>query len=134
MNHPSTPSSASHDREESWENDAVWTLLDRAAPPAAPSNFVDQVTRMTRLEEAPIPWWQRIFAPAPLTGFAAAAAALALAFVALTGSPDSPQPETVETAEPFAEIEDAAFTEALLAAIDHPDAFTDLELVELIGF
>ena len=126
-------------QDDSWESDDVWKLLDQAAPPSASPRFVDDVVRMAKLLPAPTPWWRRLLAPAPLTGLAGAAAAIALAVTLL----HSPQPGP-PTTEPIAEhavqtdeyeaLQDLAETETLIAAADHLDQFSDDELARLIGF
>jgi len=122
--------------DESWESDAVWKLLDEAPPASAGPRFVDDVMRAVRLEETPQPWWKRVFAPLPVAGLTTATAAIALAVHSLisvpspTGAPVVVAPAT----ESFAEVQDAADAEVLVAAADHLDQFSDNELVSLIGF
>lgn len=131
MNHKPLP----HD--DSWESDAVWKLLDQAAPKTAGSRFTDDTVRAARLAgQGHAAWWQRVFAPLPLGGLAAATAALAIAFVSLRQTdPAAPVDPTgtVVSNEPFAEMQELAEAEALSAAVDHLDDFTDSELVCLIG-
>ncbi|MEO5715284.1 MAG: hypothetical protein ABIT37_17530 [Luteolibacter sp.] len=119
--------------DDSWESDAVWQLLDQAAPKAASARFADDVVRAARLAGEVKPWWSRLLSPAPLAGLAAATAALAFSAFSLFGPsagtyvdvPDSPQ---------AANIQEIAETETLIAAVDHLDDFSDTELVSLIGF
>ncbi len=128
--------------DDSWESDAVWKLLDEAAPVKAGGSFADDLVRMAKLEPAPEPWWKRLFAPMPVAGFAAAAAAVALGFTFLSGPASGPvggeSPVAAVDApvqdDPYADLQDLAETEALLAAADHLDAFSDQELGNLIGF
>ena len=122
--------------DESWEQDAVWKLLDQAPPASAGPRFVDDTVRAARLMGQPEAWWKRLFAPAPLAGLAGATAALVFAAVSLT---TEPTPEAVsQTAaydtEQAAAIQEIAETEMLIAAADHLDDFSDNELVSLIGF
>lgn len=121
--------------DESWENDAVWKLLDQV-PPASPGpRFLDDAVRAARLTGQPEPWWKCLFAPAPLAGLAAATAALALAVLSLKGPASNPSASaTFPDADQAATIEDIAETETLIAAVDHLDDFSDTELVSLIGF
>lgn len=122
--------------DHSWENDAVWKLLDAAAPITAGPRFVDDTVRAMRLAADEKPWWKRLFSPAPLAGLSAATAALAFAIVSLTG-PTAPvtvvHVATQESSQAFA-IQDIAETETLIAAVDQLDDFSDTELATLIGF
>lgn len=122
--------------DDSLEQDAVWKLLDQA-PPASPGpRFVDDTMRAARLADQADPWWKRLLSPAPLTGFAAATAALVFTVISLSG-PES-EPARLPTASTFdseqaAAIQEIAETETLIAAVDHLDDFSDYELVCLIG-
>jgi len=122
--------------DESWESDAVWKLLDEAPPASAGPRFVDDVMRAVRLEETPQPWWKRLFAPLPAAGLATATAAIALAVHSLVSvpSPGHPPVVTAPATESFAEVQNVADEEVLVAAADHLDQFSDNELVSLIGF
>jgi hypothetical protein len=121
--------------DESWENDAVWKLLDQAPPAVASPRFVDDTVRAARLAGQAEPWWKRIFSPIPLAGLAGATAAIVFSLNAWFTSPanDSPQVVSLYT-EHAAEIQDIAEIETLIAAVDHLDQFSDHELVTLIGF
>ncbi len=121
--------------DASWENDAVWKLLDQAPPATAGPRFADDVVRAARLIEQPQSWWRRIFSPAPLAGLAAATAALAFAVLQWTSPTpvDGPGVNLVNS-EQAAEIQEIAETETLLTAVDHLDDFSDTELASLIGF
>lgn len=122
--------------QESWESDAVWDLLEKAPPVTASHRFTDEVVRSARTDAGMKSWWHRIFSPAPLIGIATVTAAVALAVVSLV------QPEThaaphiaVNLNSPQAvAIQDIAETEALIAAADRLDDYSDNELVSLIGF
>ncbi len=121
--------------DDSWENDAVWKLLDQAPPATAGPRFVDDTLRAARLAGQPQPWWKRLFAPAPLAGLAAAAAALVFSVVSVVGPATAPgQPAAQLRSSQAAEIQDIAETETLIAAADQLDDFSDTELVSLIGF
>jgi len=121
--------------DNSWENDAVWKLLDSAAPITAGPQFVDDTVRTMRLAVDEKPWWQRLFSPAPLTGFATATAALVFAIVSLTGpTPVTVAPVATQESPQAVAIQDIAETEMLIAAVDQLDDFSDTELATLIGF
>jgi hypothetical protein len=121
--------------DESWENDAVWKLLDQAPPAQAGPRFVDDTVRTARLLGQPQPWWKKLFSPLPLAGLAGATAALVFSASALFGPATSSENSlsTLDSAQ-AAEIQDIAETETLIAAVDHLDEFSDTELVSLIGF
>lgn len=124
---PTTP-------DDSWESDAVWKLLDQAPPKTASSRFTDDTLRAVRLAPAGESWWSRLLSPAPLAGLAAAAA-VTLAFISLTGSnPEASSLAAVINSPQAVAIEDIAETETLIAAADQLDDFSDNELVSLIGF
>lgn len=121
--------------DDAWENDAVWKLLDQAPPASAGPRFVEQVVRAARLAGQPLPWWQRLFAPAPLAGLAAATAALAFSVVSWIGPAPQPHLPTAQLhGSPAAEVQDLAESVTLIAAADQLDDFGDTELVSLIGF
>lgn len=121
--------------DNSWENDAVWKLLDSAAPITARPRFVDDTVRAMRLTVDEKPWWKRLFSPAPLAGFAAVTAALAFAIVSLTGpTPVTVAPVATQESSQAIAIQDIAETETLIAAVDQLDDFSDTELATLIGF
>jgi hypothetical protein len=124
-----------HNNDESWENDAVWKLLDQAPPTTASPRFADDVLRAARLSAQAEPWWKRIFSPIPLTGLAGATAALAFVLLSPSG------PSTVDdsylslvNSQAATEIQEIAETETLIAAVDHMDDFSETELASLIGF
>ena len=121
--------------DDSWESDAVWKLLDQAPPQTAGVRFADDTLRAARLLVEPQPWWNRLFAPAPLAGLAAATAALVFAVVSLVGpSPPSLQQTAALNSPQAVAIQEIAETETLIAAVDQLDDFSDKELVSLIGF
>jgi hypothetical protein len=128
MNHSPLPP------DDSWESDAVWKLLDQAAPAPASPRFVEDVVRAARLDAKPAAWWTRLMSPAPLTGFAAAVCVLALGFVTWMGPAATESPSLALDSASAAEIQDIAERETLLAAIDQIDDFSDHELVNLIGY
>jgi hypothetical protein len=124
-----------HQSDESWENDAVWKLLDQAPPVTASPRFADDAVRAARLTGQPSAWWKRLLTPAPLAGLAAATAAVVLAVFSLPNTAPHSGFKTA-SADPagFAEIQEIAETEALISAVDQLDDFSDVELVSLIGF
>ncbi|OYV04730.1 MAG: hypothetical protein CFE26_15325 [Verrucomicrobiales bacterium VVV1] len=131
MNRPFSPD------EDSLESDAVWKLLDEASPVVVSPRFADSVMRAVRLDEAPAPWWKRFALPLSLGGLTAATAAVALTVHALffVAPEVSTQVAVVtQTEVSFAGVQEAADSEALVAAADHLDKFSDTELVSLIGF
>jgi len=131
MNRNTTPP------DDSWESDAVWKLLDQAAPKAAGSRFADEVVRTARLAGEVKPWWSGLLAPAPLAGLAAATAALVFSAFSLFGPSAGSSTTTgapADNSSQAANIQEIAETETLIAAVDHLDDFSDKELVSLIGF
>ncbi len=119
------------DEDDTWESDPVWKLLKQAPAPPASARFTDDVVRLARLTPAPRTWWQSLLAPAPLAGFAAATAAIAIAIISLTNFQEEP---SIQVTTASASIEEIAETEILLAAVDHLDDFSDTELASLVGF
>ena len=121
--------------DDSWENDAVWKLLDQAPPASAGARFLDDTVRAARLAGQADAWWKRFFNPLPLAGLAGATAALVFSLFSVTGPSPQPGgiPEMADSAQAAA-IQDIAETETLIAAVDHLDDFSDTELVSLIGF
>lgn len=129
MKRPDTP----HD--ETWENDAVWKLLDQS-PSSTPSpRFVDDTVRAARLAGIALPWWKSLGPHVNRASLACGAAIAALAIVFTLLQPADSVPNPVITTSGNAEhIEEIAETETLIAAMDHMDKFSDTELVSLIGF
>jgi hypothetical protein len=123
-----------HQSDESWENDAVWKLLDQAPPATASPRFADDTLRAARIAGQPAAWWKRLLTPAPLAGLAAATAAVVITALSVSRTaPDSGQTTSADPAG-FTEIQEIAETETLISAADHLDDFSDVELVSLIGF
>jgi hypothetical protein len=119
--------------DDSWENDAVWKLLDQTPPATAGPRFVDDTVRAARLAGQAGPWWKRLLSPIPLAGLAGATAALVFSVVSLL-APSTESGTGIADSAQAAEIQDIAETETLIAAVDHLDDFSDTELVSLIGF
>jgi hypothetical protein len=131
MNRPFSPD------EDSLESDAVWKLLDEASPVVASPRFADSVMRAVRLDEAPAPWWKRFALPLSLGGLTAATAAVALTVHALFFVAPEVPTEVVDIPSvevSFEGVQEAADSEALVAAADHLDKYSDTELVSMIGF
>ena len=124
-----------HNNDESWENDAVWKLLDQAPPVAASPRFVDDTVRAARLAGQASPWWRRVFAPVPLAGLAAATAAVVFVFTQVSVPTPGANPISggLAVSDQAAQIEEIADTETLISAVDHMENFSDMELVALIG-
>jgi hypothetical protein len=125
--------------DESLESDPVWKLLDETSPVAPRGSFADDVVRMAKLEAVSEPWWKSWRLLAPSVGVAATAAVIiAFAFLANPGSDPSEASITdkavVIPPDNFADLQDFAETETLIAAADHLDDFSDQELAGLIGF
>lgn len=121
--------------DNSWENDAVWNLLDHASPTVVPQTFTTDTVRLARLLPEEKPWWSRLFSPAPLAALAGATAAIALGVISLTPpqhSPNTPTATLLDSPQAVA-IQDRADQEILIAAADHLEKFSDPELVRLIG-
>ena len=119
----------------SWENDAVWKLLDQA-PPAGPGpRFVADTVRAARLAGQTEPWWKYCLSPRPLAGFAAAAtAALVFSVLGWIGfPPDAGTRTAMPEPQQTARIQDIAETATLIAAVGQLDDFNDTEWVSLIG-
>lgn len=122
--------------DDSWESDAIWKLLDQAAPVTASPRFVDETVRAARLDAEVKPWWgRRFFSPAPLAGLAVTAAAVTFTFLSMVGTSPESDPHLVDLDSSHAyAIQEFAETETLIAALDQLDDFSDHELVSLIGF
>jgi hypothetical protein len=121
--------------DDSWESDAVWTLLDQSPMKTAGTRFADDAVRAARLTAEVKPWWSRLFTPAPLAGLAGVTAALAIAVIPFVGPSQTTVIQTAALDSPQAvAIQEIAETETLIAAVDQLDDFSDHELVSLIGF
>lgn len=120
--------------DESWENDAVWKLLEQAPPSQASGRFVDDTVRAARLMGQAQPWWKRVFAPLPLAGLAGATAALLFSLSGIFSPQENSIPGPVANGTYAEQIQEVAETEALIAAVENLDKFSDRELVTLIGF
>ncbi len=123
--------------DDSLESDAVWQLLDQAAPRAASPSFVANTVRIARLEgQARAKWWLRWWAPAPLAGLAVGVAAVAvISFLALDSPRQTGAGANVAVTPPdaFEDIQLLAEEETLTAALEYPEDLSDSELVYLIG-
>lgn len=128
--------------DDSWENDAVWKLLDQAPPPAASPRFVADTMRAARLSGPPsLPWWARLLQPIPLAAGLTAAAACVSLLIMLPDRHAAPvisatngQSTVDSQSSQLAVIQEIADVELLNSAADQLDDFSDLELASLIGF
>ncbi len=123
--------------ENDWSaDDATWKLLGEATPTRAGARFADDVVRSVKLLPDGDSWWSRAVSLSPWVGVAACVALAAFLF--LNGPEAGVEGESlvvVGGAEgKWSEIEEFADTEMLAAVADHPDSFSDQELVSLIGF
>lgn len=92
---------------------------------------MDDTVRAARLSsQAGKPWiWGSLTA-----GVLGAAAALMIALLPEAHNSEPTSGSVVEISPRAQEIEEIAETEALIAAVEHIDEFSDTELVALIGF
>lgn len=120
-----------HADDAALESDPVWRLLVGSPPVQASTRFADDTLRAARLSGAPRRWWSVVVSPVPLTALAGAAAALVFAILAPQGGPAP----SASIADPQADvIDEIAGTEMLIAAADHPEQFSDAEILALCGF
>lgn len=126
--------------QNDWENDPVWSLVDRAPSSEAKPAFVQDVMREVRLlDDKESPWWRVFFLPQTLVGGAVAAVlALILVFSLPSGEKDSNSiADTPTTPEPVETVADSKLDtlvekELLLEAAEDPSAFSDEELLALL--
>ena len=118
--------------EVALEADPVWDLVDKAPTQPASSHFASATVRMVReQQERKSAWWKQLFAPMPIAGLAAAAAAIAL--VVNVSIPDREVVDSSDKAEIEA-IQEVVEVELLMVAAENPSEFSDQELVALLGF
>ncbi len=121
--------------EVALEADPVWDLVDKAPTQPASSHFASATVRMVReQQERKSAWWKQFFAPMPLAGMAAAAAAVALV-ISLNFS--GTQPGTTVSVPDSAEgaaIQEVVEVEMLMEVADNPSEFSDQEVIALLGF
>lgn len=129
--------------DDDWcEDDATWRLLGEAVERRASGRFTDDTLRAVRLLPEGGGGWRRMLRPVCwLTGGAAVAACGVVAMFSLMGWVDggggaevAGVEVKVAAAEEWVMIEEAVTVELLAAAADHPEDFSDGELVALIGF
>lgn len=119
-----------HADDAALESDPVWRLLAGSPAAQARTRFADDTLRAARLSGSPRRWWSVVVAPVPLAALAAAAA-LVLAILA----PQSGPAPSASIADPHADvIDEIAVAEMLIAAADHPEQFSDAEILSLCGF
>jgi len=120
-----------HADDATLESDPVWRLLAGSPAAQARTRFADDMLRAARLSGAPRRWWSTVVSPVPLTALAGAVAALVFAILA----PQSGPAPSASIADPHADvIDEIAETEMLIAAADHPEHFSDAEILALCGF
>lgn len=134
-----SPANSSQEPPSNLESDPVWKLLGQASPPPASSRALTQkITATARItpQASPKRRWSLLRHPAMLATAAAVMLGAIPATIWLGGTPPIPQQVVgnATTSPEVPEIEEIAETEALLAAIDHLDDFSDSEIVELLGF
>lgn len=139
------------------KDDPVWDLLRKSSRPTPSAQFIDQAVKTARLEaqnsdsadEASRSiWWRQVFSWQ--TGLAvgglvtAAAAAVVLLIIAINHpAPTNAEQQAANSITKSSEqskqstgtleiLNDTVATETLSFAADHPDAFSDAELVTLI--
>ena len=123
------------------EEDEVWSLLDKSAPPQAGPLFSRNILREIRLEESQPSrsFWTRL----PWARFALPVALLFLIALGLVSigpekgnSPDSANSLANNTSSQGQEsaplVEALLEEELLIAAADHPELFSDEDLVALL--
>lgn len=126
--------------QNDWENDPVWSLVDRAPSSEAKPAFVQNVMREVRqLGEKETPWWNIFLLPQTLVG-GAVAAVLALILVFSLPTPEQAPnkvadtvvpPEPAETVD-NSQLDTLVENELLLEAAEDPSAFSDEELLALL--
>ena len=120
--------------EESLESDAVWKLLDQSPPVTASGRFTGDVVRAACLSVKDDFWWQKLLSPTRLAGLVAATG-LTCAVIFLVDSWEKDHSPTTPLDPAYLEeIQEVVETETLIAAVDHLDDFSDMELASLIGF
>jgi hypothetical protein len=120
-----------HAHDAALETDPVWRLLDHSAPAGARGRFADDTVRAARLSGQPHHGWLAVLRPLPLSALAGAAAALVFALLMPQGDRGVSAPIADLHAD---EIDEIANTEMLIAAADHPEQFSDAEILMLCGF
>ena len=144
------------------KEDPVWDLLRQSSRPTPSAQFIDDAVKTARLEaqdgsaiDSPASksiWWRQLFSwQTGLTvggSVAAAAAAVVLLIIAINdpapqsnqsaSNPAATHPERTHQPSPQSStstlelLDDTVAAETLSFASDHPDAFSDAELINLI--
>lgn len=115
------------------ESDPVWDLVDKAPTQPASSHFARSTVQLIRNQQERQAWWKNLFAPMPIAGLAAAAAAITL-MVSISFTKDQPSSVASYNSEEAVAIQEIVEAEMLIVAADNPAEFSDQELVALIGF
>jgi hypothetical protein len=125
------------------EGDRIWQLLGRSAPMRPSARFVDDVARAVRILPAPEPFWPRML---KVSTYAAGFACVVLAASIVLDDPSERNLQQHAADDPashvgllaqeqkWEQIEVVAKAELLVAAADHLDRFSDLELISIVGF
>jgi hypothetical protein len=126
------------DQQDEWSRgDDVWELLGKAAPKQASGRFTDDTVRAVKLLPEADAWGPRIVKFSPMA--ALAACAVFGVFFLIPGNESDVSGELAPVAEvsheeSWEQIEAVADAEVISAAVDHLDAFSDEELITMIGF
>lgn len=121
-----------------WENDQVWNMLRQSSVIRASDGFADRVMSSIQAQDTSTnSFWTR----AKKTSLAGIAAAACIVAGVMFQFPRDTNQSTVVIVSPiessqgesFADLQEAANHEVLLAATDHLNDFSDTELVSLIG-
>ena len=100
----------------------------------ASGRFTDDVVRAARLSVKENFGWLKLLSPTRMAGLVAATG-LTCAVIFLVGSWEKNHlPTTPLDSAYLEEIQEVVETETLIAAVDHLDDVSDVELASLIGF
>jgi UDP-N-acetylglucosamine:LPS N-acetylglucosamine transferase len=124
---------------DSLEKDPLWDLLRESPAPEVRPTFVTDTLRAARLAGQET-WWSRFRLPVLTSSFglSAAAAAVVCVLALHTQHPDvighSVVVQQSKSPASLTEVQDIIQTEALVAASDHLNEYSDAELASLAGF
>lgn len=138
---PSQEQHDQHGQQDELSHDPIWDLLRQSPSVDASPAFADRVLRAVRHQEheqAPSFWQKLISTPVWARSALAGTALASVAALAIFALPNAGSFESSVTqmsgVDEFAVMDEVASQEVLLAATDHLNEFSDLELVSLIGF
>ena len=126
------------DFDPALDNDAVWSLLDKASHVEVAPCFTDDTLRRVRLEsEFRTPWWNALLAPKPVIAtLATAAATVIIVFSLPNQSPEVVDPVADVSnpipAEDWQNLEDTLAQELLSGVAEDPSLLSDEEIVALL--